>query len=193
MLSNLGYIDKQEPYASHRTCVTIVGNIRSMKTKPTRQIVADNIRRLMETSDPSRNTQLGLSRKAGVAQSSIGRLIRGEVEARLDLLDDVARALGVTVGELTTDRDSSYVEYDRKQYSALPKADKEKVEAFISFVIDGHLKRGHRPALEFSQISEPTDSEKLDVAAVGPERLNQQTTESNERDQVIPRKHKKNR
>src|SRR5471032_1730405 len=87
MLSNLGYFSKNPNDACHRTCLTNLGNMRSMKSKPTKQIVAENILRLMEGSAPPRNTQLGLSKKAGVSQSSIGRLIRGEVEARLDLLE----------------------------------------------------------------------------------------------------------
>ncbi|CAG4906279.1 helix-turn-helix domain-containing protein [Paraburkholderia saeva] len=192
MLSNLGYFDKQQTRPSRRTCLTMLGNIPSMKTKPTKLIVAENILRLMEAAPPPRNTQLGLSKKAGVAQSSIGRLIRAEVEARLDLLEDVARALGVTVGDLTTERDASYIDYNRKQYAALSTPDKEKVESFIAFVIESSAKGAKRDTLEFTQIGRLTEDEMKGESAVGNERLNQQTLTANEtKDQTVPRRHQK--
>jgi transcriptional regulator with XRE-family HTH domain len=151
-----------------------------MKTKPTKQIVAENIQRLMDSADPARNTQFGLAKQAGVAQSSIGRLIRGEVEARLDLLEAVAGALQTTVGDLTTERNSSYIKYDRNRFSALPDSEREKAESYISFLIESNEKIKRSDAMEFSQLSSPTDAERRVAATVGDTRLNQQPMDSNE-------------
>lgn len=61
--------------------------------KSTREIVAANLKRLMDSSTNLR-TQAQVSARSGVGQTTIGRILRAEVDARSDSLAALARAFG---------------------------------------------------------------------------------------------------
>lgn len=65
---------------------------------------ADIGRRLVELMADSTDlkTQQALSKRSGVGQTTIGRIMRGEVNPSIDVLDRLASALGSSVGYLTT-------------------------------------------------------------------------------------------
>jgi transcriptional regulator with XRE-family HTH domain len=67
--------------------------------------LAKNIQALMELSTDVR-TQGALAAKSGVAQSTIGRIVRGTVKTNAGNLRKLAEALGVSVDRLTMDHDS---------------------------------------------------------------------------------------
>lgn len=64
-----------------------------------RQVLAQNLRGLMATKDGPR-TQTDLSSKAGVAQSTIGRILNCEAAATIETLSDLARAYGLEAWQL---------------------------------------------------------------------------------------------
>lgn len=71
-----------------------------MKNK-SREIIATNMTKLMDRT-PSLNSQAKLSAKSGVAQATIGRILRQEVSASVDTLEDIARAFGKCVSDLVS-------------------------------------------------------------------------------------------
>lgn len=70
--------------------------------KSTRTIIAENLRALMSASR-SLTSQAQVAQKSGVAQSTIGRILREEVDARSDNLDAIGRSFGVRGSDLLVD------------------------------------------------------------------------------------------
>lgn len=71
---------------------------------PSRQILADNLDRILEKTGESNNQ---LSARAKIAQSHIGRMRRQESAATVDMLDALASALGMEPWELLTDSETT--------------------------------------------------------------------------------------
>ena len=61
--------------------------------------LAQNIAALMEKT-PALDTQVKLAKRSGIAQSSVGRILRGEVAATLDNIEAIAKAFGVSANFL---------------------------------------------------------------------------------------------
>ncbi|CAJ0717672.1 hypothetical protein LMG8323_03664 [Ralstonia mannitolilytica] len=72
--------------------------------KSARHILAENLSRLMAASDNLRS-QNQLAKKSRVGQTTIGNWLRleADVSPRLDALEAVADAFGITVADLLTD------------------------------------------------------------------------------------------
>jgi transcriptional regulator with XRE-family HTH domain len=64
-----------------------------------RAILSKNLKGLMATK-AGPNSQLGLARKSGVAQATIGRIIRQETAATIETLEDLAKAYGLQAWQL---------------------------------------------------------------------------------------------
>lgn len=77
-----------------------------MKKTQLRQIVARNLRRAMERN-PSCDTQTALAKRAGIGQSHVSRILRGESAATLDLLAAMAEALNIQPWELLADEEAT--------------------------------------------------------------------------------------
>jgi transcriptional regulator with XRE-family HTH domain len=88
------------------------------------EIVTANIKRLMEKT-PNLDNQSKLARKSGVAQATIGRILRKEVSANIDTLDLLAQAFGVAAYCLL----SSPEEIERIS-SSLPTNSKEFLDQY---------------------------------------------------------------
>ncbi|MGD7196530.1 helix-turn-helix domain-containing protein [Ralstonia pseudosolanacearum] len=75
--------------------------------KPARVILAENIARQMAASKDLRS-QNQLAKKSGIGQTTISKWLRLDMDVwpRLDAIEEVANALGVTVAELLTDQDA---------------------------------------------------------------------------------------
>lgn len=67
----------------------------------TRRIVAERLRGLMDRSTNCR-TQLELSRVAGVAQSTITRVLKGQVSITVDTACSLAQAFEITPAQLVS-------------------------------------------------------------------------------------------
>lgn len=89
----------------------------------------------MDASDGKIAKQLGLAAAAGIAQSSIGRVLNEATPANIDMIDQIAKAFDRTAAELLEDPELDCVRYDRLAYSKLSKVDKESAENFIAFLI----------------------------------------------------------
>lgn len=68
-----------------------------------RKILAANLSRLMKET-PSLSSQTKLQAKSGVAQATIGRILREEVSPSADKIEDLARAFGKEASELLADQ-----------------------------------------------------------------------------------------
>lgn len=71
-----------------------------------RQILADNLREAM-SQNPNIDTQIALARRAGIAQSHLSKLLRGEASATTDLIAALAEAVGREPWELLADSEST--------------------------------------------------------------------------------------
>lgn len=71
--------------------------------------LARNLAACMASSAVTR-TQNALEEVSGVAQSTIGRLLRAEVECSLDTLEKIASALHVSAAELLTENGAESAE-----------------------------------------------------------------------------------
>ncbi|MGU7780436.1 helix-turn-helix domain-containing protein [Burkholderia sp. PU8-34] len=107
-----------------------------MNRTPLRKILARNVRRHMETHEQVR-TQVKLAKAAGLAQSSIARVLKGEIDTQLYVIEALADAIGVTASALLTDSESEQevLRFDRTRVATLPAIEKAKIESFIEFVI----------------------------------------------------------
>lgn len=65
----------------------------------TTQIIAKNVRSLMEREGM---VQIQLAERAGVSQRTISNVVRGAHQPRIEVLDALAKALGVSVSDLCT-------------------------------------------------------------------------------------------
>lgn len=81
------------------------GHHSGMDKPPLRMLVADSVRKAMDTR-PDVDTQQKLAKRAGVAQSHISRLLRGE-NVTLDVLEKVAHALRLEPFELVLNNDQA--------------------------------------------------------------------------------------
>jgi DNA-binding Xre family transcriptional regulator len=81
----------------------VLSHPQTMSKHSLRAIVASTVRTAMEVR-PEISTQQKLAQRAGVAQSHISRLLKGE-NVTLDVLEKVARALKVEPFELIIDND----------------------------------------------------------------------------------------
>jgi transcriptional regulator with XRE-family HTH domain len=68
------------------------------KSNATRS-VAEKMRRAMTAQGLS---QADVARRAGVAQSTVGRIVNGTNSATMDTLESIASALGISVAEITS-------------------------------------------------------------------------------------------
>lgn len=110
-----------------------------MKTKPVREVLAENVLRYMREHDDI-DTQPKLAKRAKVSQSSISRVCEGKIDTQLRIVESLAAAIGVTPAELLTDQSESTdaLRYDRAKLAVLPRSEKEKIESYISFVLNQH-------------------------------------------------------
>lgn len=102
-----------------------------MAQENTREVLARRVRQLMDAS-PALDTQDKLAARCGIAQSTVGRILRCEVAATLDNVQALARAFGVPPGELVGPREQLR-ELDRL-LAMLPAEEVEKIEAYARFV-----------------------------------------------------------
>jgi transcriptional regulator with XRE-family HTH domain len=66
-----------------------------------RQVLAKRLRELMDKT-PSLDTQVKVSAAAGVAQTTISRILKCQVAATLDNVESIADAFGIRIPELLT-------------------------------------------------------------------------------------------
>src|ERR1700744_2414691 len=75
-----------------------------MTRQDTKAILARNLRHLMNVT-PALDTQVKVAARASIAQSTVGRLLRGEVYAQLSQVEALAEAFRVEVAALLSDEE----------------------------------------------------------------------------------------
>jgi len=116
------------------------------------KIFAANLVRLMAVR-PDLDTQLKVADKSGVAQSTVGRILRGTVSPTLENVEAIAHAFGKAPGEMIGSGYNSAAEivYDRVRYAKLPKEEKLRVESYIEHALREHDVAAARGGREFNQ------------------------------------------
>lgn len=109
-----------------------------MKAKRANEILAANLRRLMK-EHPTLNTQVKLARRAGIAQSSITRVLSASVHPQLDIVEALAGAFRVPLASLLSDQeDATDPGFDQAKFAQLPAEEREKAASYIRFLIAEH-------------------------------------------------------
>lgn len=114
---------------------TRLGIMVSMKTKPIREILADNVRAFMGQIDAV-STQVKLAKRAGVAQSSVNRVLGAQVDTQIGVVEALASAFGVPAGALLIEHGhlGDDIGAIARKIATLSADDRKKVEAFVDFV-----------------------------------------------------------
>lgn len=164
--------------------ISVFGKIAVMTKRPIREILADNVRRLMRER-PALDTQPKLAAKAGMSQSSINRLLAGQTDALLVSVLDLAKALGVSVNDLIEEQAAPRTEsivYDRERYANLPAEEKAKIATFIEFVIATHASKTVKSSdvLNIKESIKPTPERSARVQDASQKRLSRDALNTNE-------------
>ncbi|CAM2154400.1 Helix-turn-helix [Paraburkholderia tropica] len=127
-----------------------------------RTLLARNVRRWMAVV-PEAATQAKLAARSGMSQSSIHRILNEATEPELTSIESLAKALGISIGTLLSeDEEDDSLPFTREQYSSLPPEDKEKVKAFIEFMVASNeaARTGGGPLTHKERLSStPEDTE----------------------------------
>lgn len=136
IISSMGYSSNTSTQINISQGIDLSGQYADMNKTPLRKILARNVRRHMETSEHVR-TQVQLAKAAGMAQSSVARVLKGEIDTQLQIIEALADAIGVPPGTLLSDEQSEQqlLRFDRQLVAALPASEKAKIESYIEFVL----------------------------------------------------------
>jgi len=141
-----------------------LGNILRMTKKPIREVLAANIRRHMRTV-PAVDTQVKLAKRAGISQSSVARVLAGNVDTQVSIVESLAIAIGVTAAELLEDEADAQtsLHYDRARFAALPVTEQAKIKSYIDFVLSqaGDAKIEEDGSLTVSKEVAPSKQQRL--------------------------------
>lgn len=107
-----------------------------MNKTPLRDVLAANVRYYMREL-PHVDKQVKLSKRAGIAQSSVNRVLAAQVDAQLSVLEALARAIGVPASQLVAeDREASIpASLDPRKLALLSTEDQQKLAAFAEFLL----------------------------------------------------------
>jgi transcriptional regulator with XRE-family HTH domain len=106
-----------------------------MKRKPIREVLAANVRAHM-SRNPAVDTQTKLANRAGISQSSVARVLAGNVDTQIGIVAALAIAIGVEPGRLLDDADASpELQIDRERFAKLPATERAKIQSYIDFVM----------------------------------------------------------
>lgn len=131
-----GYYGNEPTGVDARNWLSINGTLVAMSKQDTKAILARNLRRLMDRT-PALDTQVKVAARASISQSTVGRLLRGEVYAQLSQVEALAEAFKVEVSSLLSERDAADVGITPEQeraYSALTAEQRKEVWDFITFL-----------------------------------------------------------
>ncbi|MDQ7981368.1 helix-turn-helix domain-containing protein [Paraburkholderia sp. SARCC-3016] len=106
-----------------------------MKRKPLREVLAENVRAQM-SRNVAIDTQQKLAKRAGISQSSVARVLAGNVDTQISILAALAAAIGVQPGRLLEDEASAPdLQIDRERFAKLPIGERAKIQSYIDFVM----------------------------------------------------------
>lgn len=116
-----------------------------------REVLADRLNTLMFRTR-ALDTQVKLAEASGVAQSTIGRILRCETSATLDNIESIARAFGIDASVLLRSAESpaSGMDAELSRVASLPASERMKVAAFIDFTVNSYAQR-HPERLSYAE------------------------------------------
>ncbi len=165
-----------------------------MKT-PLKRVLAKNVKRLMGLV-PEVATQAKLAARAHMSQSSVHRILNEDTEPEIETVQKLANAIGVSIAALLTeDQGEELTPFAHEKYRALPSAEKEKIKAFIDFVIASHEAEKAGVPITFTERLEPTPPGRVIAQELAQRQISDHTLTSNERksDLRSPAKKSRNR
>lgn len=120
-----------------------------MKTDKLRTVLARRLRELMDAT-PALDTQMKIAARSGIAQSTVGRILRGDVAVTLDNVEALADAFGRDPADLLTYVKSKARAAFQDAVAGLPAAEIEKVSAYARFVKAQHTEH-HQPTFNLEK------------------------------------------
>ncbi|WP_158512154.1 helix-turn-helix domain-containing protein [Paraburkholderia caribensis] len=87
------------------------------------------------------DTQVKVAARAGIAQSTVGRLLRGEVYAQLSQVEALAEAFRVNVASLLSEHENdapASSSVSNEGYASLTDEERQQVSDFIAFLAARH-------------------------------------------------------
>lgn len=86
--------------------------------------------------NPAVDTQTKLASRAGISQSSVARVLAGNVDTQIGIVAALAAAIGVAPGRLLDDPDAApELQLDRERFAKLPTNERAKIQSYIDFVM----------------------------------------------------------
>lgn len=169
-----------------RKWLTTNGTLMGMSRQDTKAILARNLRRLMD-STPALDTQMKVASRADIAQSTVGRLLRGEVYAQLSQVEALAEAFKVDVTVLLRDDavgSEKAAPENGDVYAQLSDEEKKQVADFAAFLASRHQPSIAPNELDINRTAEPPAGLKQRLMQAIQRELNDDTLNlSHEREQ----------
>ncbi|MEX3915992.1 helix-turn-helix domain-containing protein [Paraburkholderia sp. BR10872] len=156
ILATNGYFCKLGGLSDTRKWLSISGTLAPMSRQNTKAILAKNLRRLMDHSEIL-DTQIKVAQRAGIAQSTVGRLLRGEVYAQLSQVEALAEAFKVDVAALldeNVDHARGITPEWEQTYTHLSEEEKKQVSDFVAFLAARHQHEAPSTALNTEGVRE---------------------------------------
>ncbi|HBX3770278.1 TPA: XRE family transcriptional regulator, partial [Klebsiella pneumoniae subsp. pneumoniae] len=85
---------------------------------------------------PDLNSEKKVSEAAGIGQATVNRILNCEGSTSIGVLSAIARAFGRDAYELILPPgNAGLIDYDHHEYAGLPQEEKNKIAAFIKFIV----------------------------------------------------------
>ncbi|PLB89544.1 XRE family transcriptional regulator, partial [Klebsiella pneumoniae] len=85
---------------------------------------------------PDLNSEKKVSEAAGIGQATVNRILNCEGSTSIGVLSAIARAFGRDAYELILPPgNAGLIDYDHHEYAGLPQEEKNKITAFIKFIV----------------------------------------------------------
>ncbi len=82
------------------------------------------------------NSEKKVSEAAGIGQATVNRILNCEGSTSIGVLSAIARAFGRDAYELILPPgNAGLIDYDHHEYAGLPQEEKNKITAFIKFIV----------------------------------------------------------
>ena len=121
-----------------------------MDKKPLRQIFRERLLALVAASDDS-DVQTRLAKAAGVSQSTVSRMLNANTNIKINTVDAIARAFGMTGAEFLLNAGAStHTGRFAADYNSLPEDARKSVDDYVRFIIEDHARK-HPSSLSFSR------------------------------------------
>lgn len=121
-----------------------------MDKKPLRQIFRERLLALVAASDDS-DVQTRLAKAAGVSQSTVSRMLNANTNIKVNTIDAIARAFGMTGAEFLLDaRASTHFGGLAETYNQLPEVARKSIDDYVRFIVEDHARK-HPGSLSFSR------------------------------------------